>query len=310
MKQPQNRNAKNAGYIQPILSSLLKVFFLIPAAVDVIYCIQIISASLQIYWIIPVNGFELIFLSGMAISIIIYALIVFHNLLTLLNVKRKIAVRYEAFYRHYRIFIKISAVLSASTAITIFIPSFGFFRLDSFDSAILMKISAILLLVILLSTSSYNRIMQLLSGSLFIGTLIFISLFLYGLLQEFIPHQYFTFPLNDPHGRYVLNYDGDYWLTYYEIKQSCTDTPEGIQRCKVEQIKKGNTAITEAPEELSKYLDQAVKVEGDFIATHGLFSRGGKEFCINRKGNKACHESTGPGYWHASPLIITSIRLE
>ncbi len=34
-------------------------------------------------------------------------------------------------------------------------------------------------------------------------------------IQENQPSLYVDIKLDDPHGRYVLNYDGDYWLTYY-----------------------------------------------------------------------------------------------
>lgn len=121
-----------------------------------------------------------------------------------------------------------------------------------------------------------------------------LAMFLMVALDELTPHIYADFPLDDPKGRYVLNYDGDYWLTYY------TKNTDG------EWEKNGNTAITQTPVDLKSYLEVPVRVTGSFVPTLGPMSGSEKRICIRN----SCEQSKGPGVWHASPLRLTSIEQE
>lgn len=132
-------------------------------------------------------------------------------------------------------------------------------------------------------------------------------------IPEFRPNVYGQFPLNDKKGVYQINYDGDYWLTYYVQEQYCINqnTKKGTLEkvCKINLVKKGNTAIVESPVELKKYLDKPVQIQGSFVKImppvppENIY----RQFCIT-KPTKSCVSSKGPGTWYFSPLKITSIQ--
>ena len=72
-------------------------------------------------------------------------------------------------------------------------------------------IIALILLCILFAISlKSDKLFIFLATTFFMFCGIMIILFLYFLEKD----HYFTFNLNDPKGRYIINYDGDYWLTY------------------------------------------------------------------------------------------------
>lgn len=138
----------------------------------------------------------------------------------------------------------------------------------------------------------------------------FILVILFGLLIIISegPSLYFTFPLNDTKGRYIVNYDGDYWLTYYDVKKNC-QVIQDKRQCTDELIKKGNTSIAETNVDLKPFIDKTVIVKGDFIKIIRPLYAKEKELCLNKNSSKICTKSTGPGVWYSSPLKITSIEL-
>jgi hypothetical protein len=124
------------------------------------------------------------------------------------------------------------------------------------------------------------------------------------------PRYYLTFPLDDKKGKYLINYDGDYWLTYYVVKTNCSNqqTAEGKEKkCSEELIKRGNTSITNSPVDLKPYLDNVpVQIEGTFVPIISPIYGTNKKFCLL----KDCRISNGPGTWYASPIKIESISID
>jgi len=125
-------------------------------------------------------------------------------------------------------------------------------------------------------------------------------------IQENQPSLYVDIILDDPHGRYVLNYDGDYWLTYYTDTNACYEKINSD--CAPVWKKTGNTSISYAPFPLDPLLDKPVRVMGEFVPiSHSLdIGDAGREFCMITE----CVPSRGPGTWYRSPLKISTIELE
>ena len=125
-------------------------------------------------------------------------------------------------------------------------------------------------------------------------------------IQENQPSLYVDIILDDPHGRYVLNYDGDYWLTYYTDTNACYEKINSD--CAPVWKKTGNTSISYAPFPLDPLLDKPVRVMGEFVPiSHSLdIGDTGREFCMITE----CVPSRGPGTWYRSPLKISTIELE
>lgn len=121
------------------------------------------------------------------------------------------------------------------------------------------------------------------------------------------PSLYVDMRLDDPDGRYVLNYDGDYWLTYYRDENECY-TKKSMP-CTVSWKKTGNTSITDAPFPLDPLLDKPVRVTGEFVPITGPIYAAdkGRVFCMS---GATCVMSNGPGTWYMSPLKIITIKLE
>lgn len=125
-------------------------------------------------------------------------------------------------------------------------------------------------------------------------------------IQENQPSLYVDINLDDPHGRYVLNYDGDYWLTYYTDENKCYEKKNTI--CASSWKKTGNTSVSYAPFPLDPLLDKPVRVTGEFVPISHSLNIGdtGREFCMITE----CVPSQGPGTWYMSPLKIITIKLE
>jgi hypothetical protein len=133
-------------------------------------------------------------------------------------------------------------------------------------------------------------------------------------IKEFYPSVHGSFPLDDAKGVYLINYDGDYWLTYYIPEEYCwnkNDKNGNLTKvCKTNLLKHGNTAIVDAPSDLKKYLDKPVLVKGSFVPVIPPIQSGKnyRQFCIT-KPKKVCSDSKGPGIWYFSPLKIKSVKL-
>ncbi|MEI6326601.1 MAG: hypothetical protein WCO78_00595 [Candidatus Roizmanbacteria bacterium] len=132
--------------------------------------------------------------------------------------------------------------------------------------------------------------------------------FMYFISSFFLPHPslFVDISLNDPDGRYVINYDGDYWLTYYTDANKCFAAPESA--CVPSWIKAGNTSISDAPVSLKPFVDKIVRVGGEFTPIVNSIepSDPAKQFCMN---GRTCVHSPGPGTWYMSPLKIRTIEL-
>lgn len=156
-------------------------------------------------------------------------------------------------------------------------------------------------LILWKNNTEFKKFAPLVMG-VFILVIVTMFYFLLMILQEFQPHYYGRFPLNDPKGVYLINYDGEYWLTYYVDTNSCTSNPK--QQCIPNFEKKGNTSIEYSPVELASFIDKPVLVTGTFTRIHGPRQEN-KEYCISTE----CVMGTGPGIWYNSPLRIETIKL-
>lgn len=111
----------------------------------------------------------------------------------------------------------------------------------------------------------------------------------------------------DTHGKYVINYDGDYWLTYYTDKNACY---KSSVKCDPDWVKTGNASITYSPIPLEPFRDKEVIVRARQLRISSSLSNDygaiRKYLCIGSYAN--CKPSTGPGVWYRSPLIIKSIQ--
>ena len=111
----------------------------------------------------------------------------------------------------------------------------------------------------------------------------------------------------DTHGKYVINYDGDYWLTYYTDRNTCY---KSSVKCVPDWVKTGNASITYSPIPLEPFRDKEVIVRARQLRISNSLSNDygaiRKYLCIGSYAN--CKPSTGPGVWYRSPLIIKSIQ--
>lgn len=165
-------------------------------------------------------------------------------------------------------------------------------------------------IIILLSSSvvffpqRFIRFGKILSGITLL-LLVFGLMILYILFsQEGGPDYHSTFPLDDTKGVYILNFDGDYWVTYYHVSRACTKSKTG-NVCKDVYEKVGNAAITASPVDLKPFVDKHVQISGEFVKTQGLLEGKYKKICIKN----SCNISTGPGQWVSSPITITTIKI-
>lgn len=119
-------------------------------------------------------------------------------------------------------------------------------------------------------------------------------------------HSDFT-TFTDIHGKYIINYDGDYWLTYYTDRNACY---KSSTKCDPDWVKTGNASITYSPIPLEPFRDKEVVVHARQLHVAAPISNDNiinkKHLCIGTPIN--CSFSTGPGVWYRSPLIIKSIR--
>lgn len=298
-------------------SLLFHLIFFIPAIADILFTSQIVLSLFNVsidswnYDLYPTFLFI-----GVIVSILLYLLVLLHHFQFLFGIKNRLVLFFDTIYRQYQFPILTSLILSLSTFFFLYLSSFGFSSWVIGDFVIvnltnlLLKLLAIIILIFVIKVLPQTRLTRAITSLFLLGGIAFATFLLIMILQEFIPQQYFTFPLNDPKGKYVINYDGDYWLTYYLPEQQCTVNGEGQQNCIDIWVKKGNTSITESPVELGSFQDRSVLVQGEFVPTHGSIMGDKKKLCLGIGFKKQCMTSTGPGIWYVSPLKIKSIRLE
>jgi hypothetical protein len=185
-----------------------------------------------------------------------------------------------------------------------FIVAVGFFLQSPFISTrtafMMIKIGFILggLLFYRYAKKKIFELAAIAIGILCMAVFLFVA---YSFVEEFMPHYFGTFPLNDTKGKYIINYDGDYWVTYYTRGQVCR------VQCEEEWIKTGNTSVTESPIDLKPYIDMTVTITGDFQKIPSSLSGNDRKLCIGTGLSKSCFVSHGEGVWYYSPLIIKSI---
>ena len=124
------------------------------------------------------------------------------------------------------------------------------------------------------------------------------------IFDETTPDTYQDIVFGDSHGKYVVNYDGDWWLTYYIDQNKCYENTGHM--CIPSFVKKGNASIIESPVSLDVYRDKEVLVDAITMDPwKWQINSKGKIFCIT---GDDCKASTGPGYWYMTPVIIKSIK--
>jgi hypothetical protein len=128
-----------------------------------------------------------------------------------------------------------------------------------------------------------------------------------------------SFPLNDAQGRYIVSYDGDYWLTYYIDANRCFET---TPPCNQKWEKKGAAPIYSSTVKLDKYLNVPVSVTAAWQAIHYQIpptteddflqhpSKEYRKFCVQSGLYQECVDSRGPQYWSSSPLLIETIEIK
>ena len=113
----------------------------------------------------------------------------------------------------------------------------------------------------------------------------------------------------DVQGKYIINYDGDYWLTYYTDRNTCY---KSSVKCDPDWVKTGNASIIYSPIPLEPFRDKEVIVRARQLRIAAPISNDNiinkKDLCIGTPIN--CSFSTGPGVWYRSPLILKSIQLK
>ena len=252
-------------------------------------------------------------LTQVILSAIIFGLYIIGNF----SSKNAFFLKYRNFYKRFAFSIIFSVIFPLSTLfIAVFLYLVAilqinvfFMRVDSiFSNPLLYKILFIIILVILFHFLKNTKILQL-----FISTLCIISIavsifIICAFVDQLIPHTYGTFRLDDKQGRYIINYDGDYWLTYYTVHGNCEFNSVHKQMCHNELIKTGNTSIMESPIELQHFLEKPVVIKGQFQRSFGITTD--KHICIGTGFAKKCIKSPGPGEWYYSPLKISSIQLQ
>lgn len=245
--------------------------------------------------------------------IIIYVLFILNTLFTVLLPRWRGTAKWTSLYQPFDKLVIISIAISAP-----FLFVFGFwilmgtiFRKDISLTPLVVQVSiGMWLLWIFLRRHAVVKI--IISLALIVSLFGTVAMF-DELLPEHNPDVYGAFTLTDKKGVYLINYDGDYWLTYYVKKQTCWNGPDEvtkniIKKCRMDLEKKGNTAIIEAPEDLQKYLDKPVRVDGEFVPVLGMIEGAQKEyrqFCTIKP--KKCTAGKGNGIWYYSPLKLRSI---
>jgi hypothetical protein len=206
---------------------ILSILFAIPAVADIMVTIPLLMSffGFQIpTWNIP--GYPALLLAGVIISVVIYFILLINIIATFIHKKHRLQKFFITLFKQHRQILIVSATLSISTFLILFVPSvFPWLITDSYDisfSAMLL----IKLLVITIITGSIKYIPPqkgILALSAIALTIIagFVIWGCIGLLQEFTPQQYNTFALNDSKAKYIINYDGDYWVTYSILKTKC-----------------------------------------------------------------------------------------
>lgn len=171
-----------------------------------------------------------------------------------------------------------------------------------FATLISVVVFEIFLTIVWFHDKRIRRLSPMISGMLLLS-LIAQCYFFYIIYSEFQPHYYGTFPLDDPNGIYLINYDGDYWLTYYIDTNDCAGN--GNSDCTPQLEKKGNTSIEYSPENLNGFIAVPVQVTGTFTKIHGPITTSDKRYCFKN----ICAKGKGPGIWYNSPLRIETIKL-
>ena len=214
------------------------------------------------------------------------------------KLKQKPFVTLHRLYRDHRRPIAISLAVTITEAVLLFgllLPLLAFPIFSAAEGPGLILVIKFILICLALLIPYYlplNRVTAVGLAMVFIGVSAVVGLFIFGIASEFAPHYYNTFRLDDPRGEYVLNYDGDYWLTYY-----------------VDGKNVGNTSITETPVELAPYVGKPLRITGEFMPIQSSLGENGKQLCVGVGIRKHCNVSTGPGVWHASPLKIQTIEV-
>ena len=313
--------ALTSKVIQHVPFALVIILFLLPALVDIIFTLP------QLFVLFNINGSEAwgnasltsifstpeLFISGIIMSLVLYVITALHLIAVITRSKHRFMAFMHKIYMRFEPYIVISNTLSLSTFIMMVPSLFPISAITgiifSNNTAILIK-ACVIAVITLVQYVKPNNILKSF-GLLWFGAFsLFVGLTLYQIYIEFQPEYYGTFPLDDTKGVYKLNYDGDYWLTYYEVKEQCVRIAN-TKKCDSILEKKGNTSIAEAPEELDKYLDRSIRVTGEFIKIDGPEDNiSNKQFCIKTGLLPKCRKSTGPGVWYFSPLKIQSIRIQ
>lgn len=294
-----------------IISILLRCLFIFFALWDIILSFQLFPLIQWLQPFINENIFFFFFIGAMILGSVC-SVVGFFNLLSLIWKKKYLVFRLvNQIYKKYKIILLLGIFFAMPSSfifsfLTLFIP----WLFPSEDSIRVLSIGGPLLKIILILVTLYGtshkrlhtKLLQIIAMVLLLAQIMITSFFIFSFVQEFIPRYYSTFPLNDLKGRYILNYDGDYWITYYDVERVCSP------RCLDTLHKKGNTSITESPVDLMSYIDKPVRVTGEFER----FSwQAEKKFCIRKSmWEKKCIPSIGHGGWYASPLKITSITAE
>lgn len=285
---------------------ILSACILFPAVVDILHYLLSFLFPSPIFSETSGRMYSVLLLSAIVIAILLYILTFLYSVLQILKRKKSHQNRFEKWYDRYKSAIQISNAITMSSFLSLFVSSLyiPFFQQLSIDPIFLKgSLFVILMLLNLLPQSKWSSLIHALTSGLTVGIIVY---FVYAIAQEFQPHEYYSFPLDDAKGRYVLNYDGDYWLTYYTVEKDCN---QKMNICLEKLIKTGNTSITESPVDLTPYLDKPVTIKGSFVKIHGALIGNMKTFCLITNGKKDCKESKGPGIWYASPLKITSIKI-
>lgn len=294
---------------------IIAVLFLLPALADLAFTYPMLGSVFRVPNYPAPPFYELfpnIFITGMVMSVLLYAITFFHLLNRLFRSTNKFLRLCDHIYQRFKPYILISIALSISSY-AILLPAALSINLLSFigyspESALFFK-SIFLITILMLYLRRSHKVVITTGLIVSLVFACFAGFLLYVIYQESQPDYYYTFKLDDPKARYVINYDGDYWITMYDVKHVCEGSGPG-QFCHEVITKIGNTSITEAPEPLEKYRDKAVIVTGEFVPKFGAIYGNNKKFCIKEGWKTTCKVSTGPGSWEASPLKIKTIRLE
>lgn len=256
------------------------------------------------------------FFFALGCMVFTYIFFILYILSTFIKKQNRISNIFSDIYHKNEKIILVSIIFTASSVIPIFASAFlpsvipDFYKateyvgFNNFYFILKLICAFVIFLVvkIIIKTGLGKAFIACFVGAL-LSVLIF---FIIQVFEEFSPSHYLTFPLDDKKGRYLINYDGDYWLTYYDVQKSCMAQSHGENVCKEVLIKKGNSSITETPVDLKQYIDVPIHVSGEFVKTHGSTYEG-KQICAGKGFSKECSPSTGPGTWYASPLKIKTI---